>query len=173
MAIRDRPWPPFGPGAQTISALTVFHPVSEDTAGLGNVFLVDEELTSMGLMMAVYREGLDQLTERGIQLVHWVVRENAPLSTRVLLECGFAVTDLPYVTDGARYWIYEAPIESHLGALGFRDRTPLQLLAGDVDADRFDRAALYLTAINLSFLPYWADRVRDPEVIPNLSRWSV
>ena len=167
VAIHDRPWPPWGIGAQAVSALAFFHPVSDGHAGLSNVFVVEEEQTSVGLIAAVYREALDQLARRGVERAHFVVRDEAALSMHVLGEAGFQRTSHPFLTEQARYWLYEAELGDHIAALGLQDSSPLELLADQFEGAAFDRVALFLMTLNLSFLPYWQDRLRAPEIIPN------
>src|SRR5215208_628223 len=167
VAVRDRPWPPWGIGAQAVSALAFFHPVSDGNAGLGNVFVADEEQTSVGLIAAVYKEALDQLARRRVDKVHFVVREEAALSIHVLGAAGFQRTSHPFLTEQSRYWLHETDIGAHITALGLQDSSPLELLADQFKGGAFDRIALFLITLNLSFLPYWQDRLRSPEIIPN------
>jgi hypothetical protein len=167
VAIRDRPWPPWGIGAQSISALVFFHPIGEGTAGLGNVFVAEEEQTSIGLMAAVYMEGINQLAQRGVERVHFVVREEAPFSSRVLAMAGFERTSHPFLTEYARYWLHDALLNDHTTALGLQDTSTIRLLADEIDSRDYERTALFLLTLNLSFMPYWKDRLRITEVIPN------
>jgi hypothetical protein len=99
--------------------------------------------------------------------VHFVVREEAALSMHVLGTAGFQQTSHPFLTEQARYRLYETELEVHIAALGLQDSSPLELLADQFEGAAFDRIALFLITLNLSFLPYWQDRLRAPEIIPN------
>jgi hypothetical protein len=167
MAMRDRPWPPWGIGAQSVSAITFIYPIGEERAGLSNVFALPEEELSIGLLAAVYREALSLLAERSTKRVHFVTRGGPHLAGRVLAAAGFADTGIPYITEAARYSFHEAELSAHLAALGVADSTPLQLLGDEFPGAVLDRMALYLLTLNAAFGGYWRETVRAPEVIPN------
>jgi len=167
MAMRDRPWPPWGIGAQSVSAFTFIYPIGEGRAGLSNVFALPEEELSIGLLAAVDREGLNVLAEHSTNRIHFVTRDGSHLSARVLAGAGFEETGIPYITNEARYCFHEAELSSHLAALGIADCTPLQLLGEEFPEAALDRIALYLLTLNASFGGYWRETVRAPEVIPN------
>jgi hypothetical protein len=169
MAVRDRPWPPWGIGAQSISALTFIHPIGEGRAGLANVLAVPEEEMSIGLLAAVYREGLNLLAERSTNRIHLVAREETFLAGRVLASTGFTKTSHQYITETARYYLHEADVNTHLAALGIADRTPLQLLGNDFTGSALEKVALFLLTLNASFTAFWKESARAPELIPNLA----
>lgn len=166
-ALRDRPWPPWGLGAVSVSALTVCHPIHEARAGVGGVIAVPEEVASVGLLAAVHREAVAKLAERGVTALQHVVRAHTFLAVRVLAGAGFVDHKHPVVTDDAAYRLHEAPVAAHLAALGLADRTPLQLLAEEFAPAAFDRLALYLLAVGQQFALHWTDAVRAAEVIPH------
>jgi hypothetical protein len=99
--------------------------------------------------------------------VHFIVREEAALSMHVLSTAGFQRTSHPFLTEEARYWLYETELGVHIAALGLQDSSPLELLADQFKGAAFDRIALFLMTLSLSFMPYWQDRLRAPEIIPN------
>lgn len=167
MAVRDRPWPPFGIGAHSVSALCFVYPIGEGRAGLANVFALPEEELSVGLLGAVYREALALLAERGVEHVHFVTREGAHLPAHVLSKVGFERTGIPYITDAARYTFFEAAISSHLAALGVNEMTPLQLVGDECSEAVLDRLSLFLLTVNAAFAAYWADTLSAPLLIPN------
>lgn len=166
-ALRDRPWPPWGLGAVSVSALCLCHPIDTARAGVGGVIAVPEEEASVGLLAAVYREAVAKLAERGVTAVQHVVRANTFLAGRVLAGAGFVDHKHPVVTDDAAYRLHEAPIAAHLSALGLADRTPLQLIAEEFSHAAFDRLALYLLTVAQQFTLHWKDAVRAAEVIPH------
>jgi len=169
MAVRDRPWPPFGIGAQSVSAMCFIYPIGEGRAGMANVFALPEEELSIGLLAAVYREALDVLAERGTKWVHFVTREDSNFAAHVLRNAGFEETGIPYITDAARYCFHEAGIAAHLGALGIADSTPLQLLADEFPESTLERVALYLLMLDRTFSGFWNESVKAPEIIPNMA----
>jgi hypothetical protein len=169
MAMRDRPWPPWGIGAQSVSALTFIYPIGEERAGLSNVFALPEEELSIGLLAALYREAMSLLAERATKRVHFVTRQESQLAAHVLAGAGFKETGIPFITDEARYTFHEAELSSHLAALGIVDSTPLQLLGDEFAEAVLERIALYLLTLNASFGGYWKESVKAPEIIPNTS----
>jgi hypothetical protein len=169
MAVRDRPWPPFGIGAQSVSAMCFIYPIGEGRAGLANVFALPEEQLSIGLLAAVYREALDILVERGTKWVHFVTRDDSHFAAHVLQSAGFEQTGIPYITEAARYCFHEVEIAAHLGALGITDTTPLQLLADEFPESTLERTGLYLLTVNTAFSGFWSETVKAPELIPNMA----
>lgn len=164
--VRRTPWPPWGFGARRIHALCQVWPVAEDEAGLGNVFVIDDDITNIGLQAAVYREALQQLAQRGIQRVSHVVMKGAILANRILTASGFEETEDIVLTDHARYKVYRASLREHMEYLGLDTWSTVDLLTCEIDESAFDRISLLLAATNLGTRPYWTESSIRPELIP-------
>ena len=168
LAQRQRPWPPWGVGARTVSAMAIATPVAERTAGLGGVIAADEEATEVGLLAAVYQALLDGLSERGVERVHYVVREGGRFGERLMGAAGFERSSNLILTEEARYWLHDAEIPSHRRALGIEGRDGDELITGDgLDAEAFERTALFLLGVSRALDPWWRESVRAAEVIAN------
>lgn len=166
-ATSDRPWPPWGVGAQKVVALCHVHPIGETDASLTNVFTVDEDATNIGLMTALFRETLLQLQSRGKTEVSFVVVENSVLAHRVLSANDFTRTPEVFLTEHARYYLYQGRIADILTKLGLSDIHARDLLAHNLEDSLFERNALFQATLQLSMRPFWADRVPIAEIIAN------
>jgi hypothetical protein len=168
VAQRRRPWPPWGIGARTFSAIEIALPVGEGTAGLTSVLAVPEEATQIGLLAAVHTTLLQGLSERGVERVHFVVREAAPFSERIVAAAGFTPTSQLLLTESSRYWLYDASVEEHRRALGIQEAGPDDLLTGDaLHGEHYDRAALFLLGVSQVLNPSWLELLEAAEIIAN------
>ena len=166
-ATDDLPLPPWGVGAQKIVALCYVHPIGETDASLTNVLTLDEDATNIGLMTALFRETLLQLQNRDKTEVSFVVVENSVLAHRVLSANGFTRTPVVFLTEHARYYLYQGRIADVLAKLGLAEIYAHDLLAHNVEDSLFERNALFQAMLQLSMRPFWADRTPIPEVIAN------
>ncbi|MEV6778650.1 hypothetical protein [Streptomyces syringium] len=168
VAQRTRPWPPWGVGARTISALEIALPLAEGTAGLTSVLAAPEESTEIGLLAAVHATLLDGVAERGVERVHLTVREGAVFSERLLRCAGFQRTDSLMLTEHARYWLHDADIEGHRRAIGLDSAGTDELLTGEaLEGDRYSRAALFLLGVSRALAPSWHEELTAGEIIAN------
>jgi hypothetical protein len=167
LAVRRRPWPPWGVGARTVSAMAVATAVTDSTAGLAGMLAVPEEATSVGLLAAVHQTLLDGLAERGVR-PHLVVKEGSELGGRIAAAAGFEPTSNLILTEDARYWLHDADIAVHKEALGIEGRSADELIAGEAWEGRaFESTALFLLGVSRALEPWWREEVRAAEVIAN------
>ena len=54
-AVRDRPWPPWGLGARTISAFALVQSVAPESWAISPIQTSPEDATNVGLIAAVYK----------------------------------------------------------------------------------------------------------------------
>lgn len=167
-AVRDRPWPPWGLGAQKIDAVCIVHPVGADSVAVSPVYVTDEDVTNVGLIAAVYNEALQTLdtTYGEGATVSYLVIEGSILADRVLTASGFQRTDDLFLTEEARYNIYSADARQLRKHLGLVDVSIGDLLAHDVDPETLERNALFHWTIHLATRGGLLDKVRRPEMIP-------
>jgi hypothetical protein len=169
-AIRDRPWPPWGLGAQKIYALCIVTPVSENSVGISPVIVDDEDLTNIGLIAAVYKEALEYHARGQKRDVSYLVIEGSILAHRVLTSKGFKKSaDEIFLTEEARYNIYSADAKELSNELGLTQISTLDLLEYEIEDDILDRNALFHGVIGLAARPGLLDpleRYRRSEVIP-------
>lgn len=167
-AVRDRPWPPWGLGAQKIEALCVIQPVGADSVGISPVYVTDEDATNIGLIAAVYGEALETAATAYKQdvAVSYLVIDGSILADRILRVNGFEKTDDLFLTEEARYNIYRADARRLRKQLGLSDASTLDLLGHEIDPEILDRNALFHSTIHLATRGGLLDRVRRPEIIP-------
>jgi hypothetical protein len=166
-AVKDRAWPPWGIGAHTVHALALASPVTSESAGLSNVFVLEEDVGNIGLIAGVYKEMLDGLVRRGVKEITYIVLEGSVFAGRVLTTIGFKPTEELFLTHGSRYIIYSAEPQAHLQAMGLEKIPVPELLEGNLDDGSFSAVAQWLAATSLGSLPFWSERPGMPEVIPN------
>jgi hypothetical protein len=168
LAVRNRPWPPWGVGARTVSALAIATPVTETTAGITGVLAVPEETTSIALLAGVYRTLLDGLGERGVERVHLVVKEGSSFGERLVAAAGFEPTSNLMLTEDARYWLHDSDLVRHRSALAINDCTVDELVSGEaLSGAAFDRCALFLFGVSRALDPWWRELIRAPDIIAN------
>ncbi|MGW7297488.1 hypothetical protein [Streptomyces sp. NPDC054829] len=168
VARRTRPWPPWGIGARTISAMEIAVPRAEGTAGLTSVLAVPEEGTEIGLLAAVHATLLDGLAERGVDRVHLTVREGAAFGEWLAARAGFERSDSLVLTEHSRYWLHDAPIEEHRRAIGIEGADVDDLVTGGaLKEDAYASAALYLLGVTQALGPSWDEQLIAGEIIAN------
>ncbi|OEJ36538.1 hypothetical protein [Streptomyces agglomeratus] len=168
VAQRTRPWPPWGIGARTISAMEIAVPRAEGAAGLTSVLAVPEESTEIGLLSAVHATLLDGLADRGVERVHLTVREGAAFGEWLASGAGFARSDSLVLTEHSRYWLHDATISEHRRAIGLEEANVDDLLTGGaLKGDAYTRAVVYLLGVAQALAPSWDEQLTAGEVIAN------
>jgi hypothetical protein len=153
LAIRDRPWPPWGLRAQTVAAACQVHSVSPDGVGISPIYLADSDATNIGLAAALYAEILDELTSSEHAEVNYLVLEGSTFASRVLAEFGFAPSEDVLVTDEHRYVFHRANAATLRERLGMDRVSVPELLAHETDDDTFRQQALFLGTLQLASQP--------------------
>jgi hypothetical protein len=168
MAVKRRPWPPWGVGAMTLSAMAIATSVDRRTAGVCAVLAVPEEATAIPLHAATYVTLLEGLADRGVERVHHVVREGSELGHRIGAIAGLEPSPHLILTEHARYWLHDAEIARHRDAIGLSEHGVDELLAGEGLAHgAFDRVALFLLGVSAALAPWWREEVAAGEIIAN------
>jgi hypothetical protein len=167
-AIRDRPWPPWGLAASSVRALLHIYPLHTNSAGIGGLIVPPTEFANIGMMAALYKEGLEQLIGEDRSEIGYLVREDSRAVERVLAIHGFArVEDVPLV-DHSRYVLLTATAETLLKGLGLSSATTEELLRFQFpDTEVFDRNALFHSVLQLAQWPWIQDPANPGELMPN------
>jgi len=113
-AIKDRPWPPWGHGSQTVVAFVQAHAIAENSYALGPVLLRTELAANIGLRAALYKEALESLGRQGKTTVNYLVIEGSVLGDHLLTSAGFQRTAEVVQTDEAKYFFYSADTQDVL-----------------------------------------------------------
>ena len=100
-AFHDRPWPPWGLGAQKIAALCQVDAIGAKSYGLSPVYTSERDSANIGLVMAVYKEVLDHLAAERETEVNYLVIEGSVLADRVLRSVGFSPSEDLVLTEEA------------------------------------------------------------------------
>lgn len=166
VAVRDRPWPPWGLGGRKLAAVCQVQPIGEALYGLSPLFVADEDLTNIGLVGTLLKETLDEIAREQDAEVSYLVLDGAVLSRRVLESNGFTQTDDAVVTDTARYSFYRASAQKVLDRLGLATTSTPELLAHQFGEHTFDRLALFHSALHLAGSPRAWDDVLAREIVP-------
>jgi hypothetical protein len=158
IAVRDRPWPPWGLRARRIGALCQVHPVGNNSVGLSPIYIADEDATNIGLHATLYKEILDALSRKGGTEVNYLVIEGSVFGDRLLRRVGFVPSDDLLVTETHRYVFYRADAAKLRDALGLDRVSVPELLAHELDESTFDQLASYFSGLHLASQP---SRVSD------------
>ncbi|OEJ23074.1 hypothetical protein AR457_38480 [Streptomyces agglomeratus] len=170
-AVRDRPWPPWGLGARNIVAVLQTHLVSDGCWGLSPVHVADEDLTNVGLCAALYKEALETLAVDPNAEVHYLISEHSRLADVTLRRVGFERTEDVFLTEAARYFTYRVPAGELLTNLGLAETDTIDVLAGAMDDEVFERNAAFHSVIYLGSRAEWvADRVTIASEVARLVR---
>ncbi len=170
-AVEDRPWPPWGLGAQQIRALCVCRRTGAAGIGLSPVFVADEHVSNIGLSAAILREALTFFAEKN-ETVNFAAIEGSAFAAPALRAHSFVSTGDIFLTEPARYDIYSANPAKVLRSLGLKGISTLDLLTYDVDWDTLARNALFFSALQLATQPFirdHLDRLRTPDI--NVLDW--
>ena len=128
LAARDRPWPPWGLGGRSVAAMCQIHPVGKNSFAVSPVYTAEEDATNIGLISAVYKEMLEELSRTEGTEVNYLVVEGSKFADRLLRGVGFEPSDDLQVTDLARYRFYRANAAKVLDALGLAQVSLPELL---------------------------------------------
>jgi hypothetical protein len=150
LAARDRPWPPWGLGARTIGALCQVHPVGSNSYAISPVYTADEDATNIGLVAAVYKEALEDLSRTEGAEVNYLVVQGSRFADRLLRAVGFSATDDLQVTDQAKYRFYRTEAGKLAQALGLDKISVPELLAHKIDDATLDRLSGYFAGLHLA-----------------------
>jgi hypothetical protein len=150
LAVRDRPWPPWGLEARNVAALCQVQAVSPTGVGLSPVYVADEDATNLGLVAAVYAEILEELTRGERTEINYLVLDGSAYAGRVLRFYGFEPSEDVLVTDEHRYVFHRAEAAELQERLGLDRVSVPELLAHEVDDETFQRQALYFSTLQLA-----------------------
>jgi predicted 2-oxoglutarate/Fe(II)-dependent dioxygenase YbiX len=152
-AVQDRPWPPWGLGARTITALCQTEMVSDASYAVSPVYVTDQDLTNVGLISAVYKEALEQLVVNPRAEICYLAAEGSMLVDRLLRSTGFKKSEDVFVTPSTRYYTYRAPVGELLENLGLYKLSTPDLLAHDQPDNWLEKNALFHQTVYLGSRP--------------------
>jgi hypothetical protein len=167
VAVKDRAWPPWGVGAQTIHALTIASPVTSDSAGLSNIFVLDEDAGNIALVAAVYSELLNSLDRRGVKDISYIVLEGSIFAGRVLAGLGFSPTEELFLSHGSRYTVHSSALSVHREAISLHETASPDLLGGNLGDSAFGSVVGLHAATSIGSLAFYSERAASPEILPN------
>jgi Rps23 Pro-64 3,4-dihydroxylase Tpa1-like proline 4-hydroxylase len=156
VAVQDRPWPPWGLGARHVVALCQTHLIGDESYAISPVYVTDQDLTNIGMISAVFKEALDQVTVSPRAEIVYLVAEGSTLVDRVLTNTAFRKSDDVFVTWAGRYHMYRALASDVLTNLGLDKLSTPDLLAHDLEPGVLDKNALYHGTLYLGSRAEWA-----------------
>jgi hypothetical protein len=165
VAVQDRPWPPWGLGARRIRALCQTHTIGDASFAVSPVYVLDEDLTNVGLICAVFKEALEQIASHPRAEVCYLVAEGSTLVDSVLRANGFNKSDDIFVNWAGRYFTYRAPVGEILRQLGLDALSTPDLLAHDLEENVLQRNAQFQTTLISGSRAEWARESALAEVI--------
>ena len=164
-AVRDRPWPPWGLGARTISAVCEIHEVAPESWAASPVLLAADDATNIALTCALYKEMLESLAVSEVAEICYLAIEGSILADHVLRSTGFRRDDDVVLTEDARYFTYRAPARELLERMRLDAVSTPDVLAYDMDESVLAQNALFHQTLQMG---HRADLLRlrvIPEII--------
>jgi hypothetical protein len=153
VAIRDRPWPPWGLEARTIAALCQVYPVAANGVAISPVYAADEDATNIGVIAALYKEVLEQLARREGVEVNYIAAEGSVFADHILRGAGFKPSADLLVTDDTRYVFYRTTAAALRDQLGLSRLSTPALLAHEIDDPAMSRLSLFFAGLHLASQP--------------------
>lgn len=161
VAVRDRPWPPWGVGARHISGVCQVQEVSDESYAISPVYVTDEDSTNVGLAAALYKEVLESLMVSPRAEVNYLVADGATLAPRVLEIAGLKRSEDVFLTEECRYYTWRAPVADLHARLGLdRAETP-DLLAQVFPESALETNALFHQTILNGARAEWVNRMSE------------
>lgn len=158
-AVKDRPWPPWGHGSQTVAAFVQAHAIADSSYALGPVLLRNELAANIGLRASLYKEALESLSRQGKAEVNYLVIEGSVLTDHILTSAGFKRTADLVQTDEAKYFFYNADCQELLKYLQLSDISQPELLTLQVASVAMERNTLFHATLDWAsyreLLPIW------------------
>lgn len=166
-AVRDRPWPPWGLGGRTISAVCEMHEVAPESWAISPVYVGEEDATNVGLIAALYKELLQTLAVSRTAEVAYLAVEGSVLANAVFKENGFKRDDDVVLTELARYYTYRTSARELLDNLGLEKIPTPDLLANEMPEELLRKNALFQQSLSLGAR---ADLIDKYPVVPEIVR---
>lgn len=155
-AVRDRPWPPWGLGAREVVALCMTNAIAEGSYSVSPIYALASELTNVGMLSAVLKEALDQLSVQPHAEACYLAAEDSTLADHVLRHVGFECSEDVFVTSQARYNTYRAPVQKVLAALSLDKTSTPELLAHAIRTEALREQALFHQTIHAGSFAEWS-----------------
>jgi hypothetical protein len=167
-AVSDRPWPPWGLGAQRVEGLCLVHSVSPESVAVGPVLVTESDVMNINLVAALFDEGLvtaQRTHGEGVE-VNFLAIDGAVLAERALAVAGFERSDDIFLTDEARYNFHRVGADSLRKHLGLTETSSHEILVNAIGDDVLDRNAFFHAVTQLGTRPGWLERISRPVFIP-------
>jgi hypothetical protein len=169
VALRDRPWPPWGLGGRIVAAVCQVNELGEALYGLGPVYVADDEVTNIGMVGATLKAVLEEVSREEGSEVAYLVRDGSVLAPRVLESFGFTKTDDAVVTEAARYSFHRASAGDLADRLGLSQTSTSELLAHSIDSETFQALSWFYSSLYLGGHAELRTDLVPPEIAQTLS----
>ena len=158
-AVKDRRWPPWGHGSQTVFAFVQAHAIADNSYALGPVLLRKEVAANLGLRASLYKEALESLSRERKAAVNYLVIEGSVLTDHILTSAGFKRTADLVQTDEAKYFFYSADCKELLNHLQVGEVSMPEVLGLRVAPAVIEQNALFHSVMDWAayreMLPIW------------------
>jgi len=130
------------------------HAIADGSYAVSPVYALAPELTNVGMISAVFKEALDQLSvQPNAEVCYWRPRTPRWLTTC----CGMPASNVPRTCSSlaARYNTYRAPVQKVLSTLSLDKTSTPELLAHAIDAAALREQALFHQTIHVGSMAEW------------------
>jgi len=131
------------------------HAIADGSYAISPVYALPTELTNVGMISAVFKEALDQLSAHPQAEVCYLAAEDSTLADHVLRDAAFERSEDVFVTWQSRYNTYRAPVRKVLAALALDKTSTPELLAHAIDATALRAQALFHQTIHSGSIAEW------------------
>ena len=166
VAVRERPWPPWGLGAVRVAAVAQVQSIGNRNYGFGPMYMAAEDSANIGLRAAFYKEILEHVTRQAKADVNYLVVDGSFLADHVLRGIGFARTEDKVLTEEAEYHFYRADAHDLLNKLNLANISVPELLAHKMGEDVLTANVLFHGMLELAAQQSWRFEHAVSEIIP-------
>jgi hypothetical protein len=171
LAYEERPWPPVGVGARSLSGMMLATLGDDGQALLTPALLSPESVSNVGLAAGLTKLLLEDLGDQGVEWVSLFVNDRSKVVAGELTEAGFERRQARVLMGKSQFTAFATSPSSALDRLGLADVRVGDVLALNLDRAKVARLTSFHLALASGVANYWADRPGFAEVFPGFVDW--
>ena len=171
VAFEQRPWPPAGVGARSLSGFGIAVVSDDGQALLTPVMMSAHHQTNVGLATALTKMLFEDLIDEGVESVAFFVNVLSTVVSGELDRAGFEPRAARLLSDGAEFVAFAASPRKVLDALGVQDARVGDVLALNLERSQVSQLAAFHFSLTAGVSNHWGERTQWADVFPGLIDW--